>query len=877
MKKITIGILAHVDAGKTTLSEAMLYTSGNIKKLGRVDHQDAFLDTFSLEKERGITIFSKQARFEWKNVSYCLVDTPGHVDFSTEMERTLQVLDYAILVVNGTDGVQGHTETLWKLLRNYQIPTFLFVNKMDLHGKSKEELLGEIQEQFSENCISFMEADKNQSFYEEVAMCDETVLENYMEMGMITEQEIGELIRQRKLFPCFFGAALKLDGVEMFMDAMSSLVQEKTYLEKFGARIYKIARDEQNTRLTYMKITGGNLKVKESILGCSNDKNGDVVEWEEKVNQIRLYSGEKYTTVNEIYAGESCAVTGLTRTLPGQSLGADSTKIEQVLQPVLTYKVELEEGIDPIVAYRKIVILEEEDPQLHIIWNEQLKEIHMQLMGEVQIDILKEMIKERFNLLVEFGDGNIVYKETIDSVVEGVGHFEPLRHYAEVHVILEPGEQGSGMQFDVQCSEDKLDKNWQRLVYTHFEEREHIGVLTGSVLTDMKITLVAGRAHNKHTEGGDFRQATYRAIRQGLKKAKSVLLEPYYAFTLVVPAEQLGRAMNDVQRMSGAFEVPDTGQEYTVLKGKAPVSEMRDYLKEVNAYTHGKGTLTCEVAGYFPCHNQEEVIEKIGYDSESDLENPTCSVFCAHGSGFLVPWDEVEQYMHVESVLEKIEEVEEINPITSVNRSGSVEQNEAELEKIYLREFGSRKKRFDDYGNVYYSQEERKTLPKPPKEKEYAGDPKYQKKTKVSKQQNEYLLVDGYNIIFSWEELRSLARENLDAARMKLLEIMCNYQGYRGIQVIVIFDAYKVKGGMGSVEQYQNIHVVFTKEAETADMYIEKVTHEIGKKYKVTVATSDGTEQVIIMQQGAYRMSAADLKSSVDWVNEQISDHSSHI
>lgn len=877
MKKITIGILAHVDAGKTTLSEAMLYTSGNIKKLGRVDHQDAFLDTFSLEKERGITIFSKQARFEWKNVSYCLVDTPGHVDFSTEMERSLQVLDYAILVVNGTDGVQGHTETLWKLLRNYQIPTFLFVNKMDLHGKSKEELLGEIQEQFSENCISFMEADKNQSFYEEVAMCDETVLENYMEMGMITEQEIGELIRQRKLFPCFFGAALKLDGVEMFMDAMSSLVQEKTYLEKFGARIYKIARDEQNTRLTYMKITGGNLKVKESILGCSNDKNGDVVEWEEKVNQIRLYSGEKYTTVNEIYAGEICAVTGLTRTLPGQSLGADSTKIEQVLQPVLTYKVELEEGIDPIVAYRKIVILEEEDPQLHIIWNEQLKEIHMQLMGEVQIDILKEMIKERFNLLVEFGDGNIVYKETIDSVVEGVGHFEPLRHYAEVHVILEPGEQGSGMQFDVQCSEDKLDKNWQRLVYTHFEEREHIGVLTGSVLTDMKITLVAGRAHNKHTEGGDFRQATYRAIRQGLKKAKSVLLEPYYAFTLVVPAEQLGRAMNDVQRMSGAFEVPDTGQEYTVLKGKAPVSEMRDYLKEVNAYTHGKGTLTCEVAGYFPCHNQEEVIEKIGYDSESDLENPTCSVFCAHGSGFLVPWDEVEQYMHVESVLEKIEEVEEINPITSVNRSGSVEQNEAELEKIYLREFGSRKKRFDDYGNVYYSQEERKTLPKPPKEKEYAGDPKYQKKTKVSKQQNEYLLVDGYNIIFSWEELRSLARENLDAARMKLLEIMCNYQGYRGIQVIVIFDAYKVKGGMGSVEQYQNIHVVFTKEAETADMYIEKVTHEIGKKYKVTVATSDGTEQVIIMQQGAYRMSAADLKSSVDWVNEQISDHSSHI
>ena len=877
MKKITIGILAHVDAGKTTLSEAMLYTSGNIKKLGRVDHQDAFLDTFSLEKERGITIFSKQARFEWKNVSYCLVDTPGHVDFSTEMERSLQVLDYAILVVNGTDGVQGHTETLWKLLRNYQIPTFLFVNKMDLHGKSKEELLGEIQEQFSENCISFMEADKNQSFYEEVAMCDETVLENYMEMGMITEQEIGELIRQRKLFPCFFGAALKLDGVEMFMDAMSSLVQEKTYLEKFGARIYKIARDEQNTRLTYMKITGGNLKVKESILGCSNDKNGDVVEWEEKVNQIRLYSGEKYTTVNEIHAGEICAVTGLTRTLPGQSLGADSTKIEQVLQPVLTYKVELEEGIDPIVAYRKIVILEEEDPQLHIIWNEQLKEIHMQLMGEVQIDILKEMIKERFNLLVEFGDGNIVYKETIDSVVEGVGHFEPLRHYAEVHVILEPGEQGSGMQFDVQCSEDKLDKNWQRLVYTHFEEREHIGVLTGSVLTDMKITLVAGRAHNKHTEGGDFRQATYRAIRQGLKKAKSVLLEPYYAFTLVVPAEQLGRAMNDVQRMSGAFEVPDTGQEYTVLKGKAPVSEMRDYLKEVNAYTHGKGTLTCEVAGYFPCHNQEEVIEKIGYDSESDLENPTCSVFCAHGSGFLVPWDEVEQYMHVESVLEKIEEVEEINPITSVNRSGSVEQNEAELEKIYLREFGSRKKRFDDYGNVYYSQEERKTLPKPPKEKEYAGDPKYQKKTKVSKQQNEYLLVDGYNIIFSWEELRSLARENLDAARMKLLEIMCNYQGYRGIQVIVIFDAYKVKGGMGSVEQYQNIHVVFTKEAETADMYIEKVTHEIGKKYKVTVATSDGTEQVIIMQQGAYRMSAADLKSSVDWVNEQISDHSSHI
>lgn len=873
MKKITIGILAHVDAGKTTLSEAMLYTSGNIKKLGRVDHQDAFLDTFSLEKERGITIFSKQARFEWKNVSYCLVDTPGHVDFSTEMERTLQVLDYAILVVNGTDGVQGHTETLWKLLRNYQIPTFLFVNKMDLHGKSKEELLGEIQEQFSGNCISFMKEDKNESFYEEIAMCDEVVLENYMEIGMVTEQEIGELIRQRKLFPCFFGAALKLDGVEMLMDAMSSYVEEKVYPEKFGARIYKIARDEQNTRLTYMKITGGNLKVKESISGCSNDKNGNMVEWEEKVNQIRLYSGEKYTTVNEIPAGEICAVTGLTRTLPGQSLGADSTKIEQVLQPVLTYKVELEEGIDPIAAYRKIVILEEEDPQLHIIWNEQLKEIHMQLMGEVQIDILKEMIKERFDLLVEFGDGNIVYKETIDSVVEGVGHFEPLRHYAEVHVILEPGEQGSGMQFDVQCSEDKLDKNWQRLVYTHFEEREHIGVLTGSVLTDMKITLVAGRAHNKHTEGGDFRQATYRAIRQGLKKAKSVLLEPYYAFILVVPAEQVGRAMSDVQRMNGDFDVPDTGQEFAVLKGKAPVAQMRDYLKEVNAYTHGKGKLTCEVAGYFPCHNQEEIIEKIGYDSEADLENPTCSVFCAHGSGFLVPWYEVEQYMHVESVLEKAEKEEETNPIVPAKRSGSVEQNEAELEKIYLREFGSKKKRFDDYGNVYYSQEERKSLPKPPKEKEETGDPKYQKKNKTPKKQEEYLLVDGYNIIFSWEELQGLARENLDAARIKLLEIMSNYQGYRGIEVIVVFDAYKVKGGKRSIEQYKNIHVVFTKEAETADMYIEKVTHRIGKKYKVTVATSDGTEQVIIMQQGAYRMSATDLKASVNWVNQQISDY----
>lgn len=873
MKKITIGILAHVDAGKTTLSEAMLYTSGNIKKLGRVDHQDAFLDTFSLEKERGITIFSKQARFEWKNVSYCLVDTPGHVDFSTEMERTLQVLDYAILVVNGTDGVQGHTETLWKLLRNYQIPTFLFVNKMDLHGKSKEELLGEIQEQFSENCISFMEEDKNESFYEEVAMCDETVLENYMEEGIIADQEITVLINQRKLFPCFFGAALKLDGVEMLMNAMSSYVEEKVYPEKFGARIYKIARDEQNTRLTYMKITGGNLKVKESISGCSNDKNGDVVEWEEKVNQIRLYSGEKYTVVNEIHAGETCAVTGLTRTLPGQSLGADSTKIEQVLQPVLTYKVELEEGIDPIAAYRKIVILEEEDPQLHIIWNEQLKEIHMQLMGEVQIDILKEMIKERFDLFVEFEDGNIVYKETIDSVVEGVGHFEPLRHYAEVHVILEPGEQGSGMQFDVQCSEDKLDKNWQRLVYTHFEEREHIGVLTGSVLTDMKITLVAGRAHNKHTEGGDFRQATYRAIRQGLKKAKSVLLEPYYAFTLVVPSEQVGRAMNDVQRMNGDFDLPDTGQEFAVLKGKAPVAQMRDYLKEVNAYTHGKGKLTCEVAGYFPCHNQEEIIEKIGYDSEADLENPTCSVFCAHGSGFLVPWYEVEQYMHVESVLENEEEAEENNPIVPAKRSGSVEQNEAELEKIYLREFGSKKKRFDDYGNVYYSQEERKTLPKTPKEKEETGDPKYQKKNKTPKKQEEYLLVDGYNIIFSWEELQGLARENLDAARMKLLEIMSNYQGYRGIEVIVVFDAYKVKGGKGSVEQYKNIHVVFTKEAETADMYIEKVTHRIGKKYKVTVATSDGTEQVIIMQQGAYRMSATDLKASVNWVDQQISDY----
>jgi len=864
MKKLVIGILAHVDAGKTTMSEAMLYAGGTISSVGRVDHKDTFLDTDAMEKERGITIFSKQARFFWKDMDITLLDTPGHVDFSSEMERTLQVLDYAILVINGTDGVQGHTETLWKLLKRYEIPTFIFVNKMDLVHDDKNDILMKLKKRLEDEIVDFSDEawQEKDVIHEEIAMCNETALEEFMENGEVSFETLCNMVKERCLFPCLFGSALKNDGIEAFLDTMKRYTITKKYKDSFSARVFKIARDKHDERLTYLKITGGSLKVKDVL----SDKDNT---WEEKVNQIRLYSGEKFDTVNEVCAGEVCAVTGLTKTYPGEGLGEEKEKNLPVLEPVLTYRVMLEPEDNASVVYRDIKVLAEEDPQIHIVWNDKLGEIYMQLMGEVQMEIIRSVVYERFGYHISFDDGRMVYKETIKNTVEGVGHFEPLRHYAEVHLLLEPGETGSGMQFFMDCSEDELDKNWQRLIYTHLEEKEHLGVLTGFPITDMKITIIAGRAHNKHTEGGDFRQATYRAIRQGLKMAESVVLEPYYEFCLELPAEHLGRAMMDIQRMNGEFDAPDQNDETAILKGKAPVACMRGYIREVTSYTHGKGKLDLELLGYFPCHNQEEVVETIGYDSETDLENPTSSVFCAHGAGFIVPWNEVYDYMHVESPLNRQTELPEISLQAKRPSEKTLERQEADLQEIMKREFGDKKKRFDDYGNVYYSQEERKTLcpasaPKNP------GDQKYQKEPKPVKKQEEYLLVDGYNIIFSWEELNELAKDSLDGARMKLMEELCNYQGYTKQHVIVVFDAYKVKGNPGSVEKYHNIHVVFTKEAETADMYIEKVTHEIGKKHKVTVATSDGLEQVIIMQQGALRLSAKDLEKQIQWTKKQM-------
>ena len=864
MKKLVIGILAHVDAGKTTMSEAMLYAGGTISSVGRVDHKDTFLDTDAMEKERGITIFSKQARFFWKDMDITLLDTPGHVDFSSEMERTLQVLDYAILVINGTDGVQGHTETLWKLLKRYEIPTFIFVNKMDLVHDDKNDILMKLKKRLEDEIVDFSDEawQEKDVIHEEIAMCNETALEEFMENGEVFFETLCNMVKERCLFPCLFGSALKNDGIEAFLDTMKRYTITKKYKDSFSARVFKIARDKHDERLTYLKITGGSLKVKDVL----SDKDNT---WEEKVNQIRLYSGEKFDTVNEVCAGEVCAVTGLTKTYPGEGLGEEKEKNLPVLEPVLTYRVMLEPEDNASVVYRDIKVLAEEDPQIHIVWNDKLGEIYMQLMGEVQMEIIRSVVYERFGYHISFDDGRMVYKETIKNTVEGVGHFEPLRHYAEVHLLLEPGETGSGMQFFMDCSEDELDKNWQRLIYTHLEEKEHLGVLTGFPITDMKITIIAGRAHNKHTEGGDFRQATYRAIRQGLKMAESVVLEPYYEFCLELPAEHLGRAMMDIQRMNGEFDAPDQNDETAILKGKAPVACMRGYIREVTSYTHGKGKLDLELLGYFPCHNQEEVVETIGYDSETDLENPTSSVFCAHGAGFIVPWNEVYDYMHVESPLNRQTELPEISLQAKRPSEKTLERQEADLQEIMKREFGDKKKRFDDYGNVYYSQEERKTL-RPASAPKNPGDQKYQKEPKPVKKQEEYLLVDGYNIIFSWEELNELAKDSLDGARMKLMEELCNYQGYTKQHVIVVFDAYKVKGNPGSVEKYHNIHVVFTKEAETADMYIEKVTHEIGKKHKVTVATSDGLEQVIIMQQGALRLSAKDLEKQIQWTKKQM-------
>ena len=867
-KHIVTGILAHVDAGKTTLSEAILYTAGNLRKIGRVDNGDAFLDTYELERSRGITIFSKQAEVSMNEMDLTLLDTPGHVDFSAEMERTLQVLDYAVLVISGADGVQGHTLTLWSLLERYKIPTFLFINKMDQDGTQKDQLLKELQERLSSGCIDFGEKGSDE-FYEMIAMEDEALLDHYLESGEITESKIREMIAERKIFPCFFGSALKLQGVNEFLSDFAFYTEEREYPEEFGARIFKITRDENGNRLTHLKVTGGNLKVKTVI--TEND---------EKINQIRIYSGEKYETVNELQAGRICAVTGLSDTIPGQCLGAEQGGYEPVLEPVLTYQMILPEETSASVILPKLRQLEEEEPELHIIWNEELQEIQVQIMGEVQLEILKSLIKERFDVDVEFGQGNIVYKETIRSTVEGVGHFEPLRHYAEVHLLLEPAEPGSGLQIGTVCSEDTLDRNWQRLILTHLLERKHPGVLTGSEITDMKITLVKGRAHIKHTEGGDFRQATYRAVRQGLKKAESVLLEPVYAFRLEIPSESTGRALNDIQRMYGSFEPPEMEGDMTVITGTAPVVTMQDYQKEVTAYSRGRGRVFCTLKGYEPCHNAEEVIASIGYDSEADVENPTGSVFCAHGAGFVVPWNEVEDHMHLEYTLENPEE-ESDSAESAADRSGGASsvqkakkasdrvpmaaslQAAKELEEIFTRTYGKVERKRAGF--------ERRT--RPVTSSSGIGDPKYAKSNRPKEPQEEYLLVDGYNIIFAWDDLNELARYNIESARGKLMDILSNYQGYKKMTLILVFDAYKVKGNQGEVGMYHNIHVVYTKEAETADQYIEKTVHRIGHNGNVTVASSDGLEQIIIMGAGAHRLSARDLRTEIEHTNGQIREN----
>ena len=862
-EKLTLGILAHVDAGKTTLAESILYLRGSIRKIGRVDHGDAFLDNYELERSRGITIFSKQARLTLGNREVTLLDTPGHVDFSAEMERTLQVLDAAVLVISGADGVQGHVETLWKLLKYYQIPVFLFVNKMDQEGTDREKLLSQLKKRLDGNCVDFNQEETDYAaFAEEAAMSDEKLLEEYLESGSVDRKLLKKAIADRKLFPCFFGSALKIQGVEELLKGLETYASTSPYRKNFSARVYKISRDEAGNRLTHLKVTGGVLKVK---MPLTNRREGleESEIWEEKADQIRLYSGAGYQAVNEAGPGSICAVTGLSRTFAGEGLGEEAEGNLPILEPVLTYRIELPEGTNVHETFLKLLKLEEEIPELHIVWNERLGEIHAQVMGEVQIEILKSLIRDRFRLDVEFGDGNIVYKETILEPVEGVGHFEPLRHYAEVHLLLEPAERGSGLSFDTVCSEDVLDRNWQRLILTHLEEKKHLGVLTGSEITDMKITLLTGRAHIKHTEGGDFRQATYRAVRQGLRKAKSILLEPVYEYRLEVPADLVGRAMADIQRMNGKFSGPELEGEMAVLTGTAPVSAMRGYPREVTAYSRGRGRISVALSGYESCHNGEEIAALSGYDPDGDMENPTGSVFCAHGAGFVVDWDQVEDYMHLESAWgnggEKTEP--EGLPVTeSIRRQRAAEAetyaSEEELKAIFERTYGPVKKERGSFEKrVRRSSSDSVSAYRP---------------IKKEMPQEQYLLVDGYNIIFSWEDLNELSRVNMEGARSKLADLLCNYQGYRKCHVILVFDAYKVEGNHGEVVKYHNIHIVYTKEAETADQYIEKTVHAIGRKYGVTVATSDGLEQVIILGQGARRLSARGLREEIEAASTEI-------
>ena len=843
MKKLVVGILAHVDAGKTTLSEALLYTTGKVKKLGRVDNKNAFLDNYELERERGITIFSKQAVIKTENAELTLLDTPGHVDFSSETERTLQVLDYAILVISARDMVQVHTETLCKLLSRYHVPTFIFINKMDLEDTDKAVIMKNLLDNLGEGFVDFSAEDDD--FYENIALCDETSMEKYMENGSLSTEEISVLIKERKVFPCFFGSALRLFGIEEFIGGFEKYTVEPEKKEEFGAKVFKISRDPQGNRMTFMKITGGTFKVKSVVSYSEKDSSKSI---EEKANILRIYSGAKFEPVDEAPQGSVVSVLGLSKTYPGQGLGFEKGGFEPILEPVLTYRIILPNDIAPAQFLPKLKQLEDEDPQLHIVWNEPLKGIYACLMGEVQEEVLKSLVFERFGVEIGLDSGKIIYRETIAQPVEGVGHFEPLRHYAEVHLILEPGEPGSGLVFETRCSEDNLDRNWQRLILTHLEEKVHIGVLTGSPVTDMKITLVAGRAHIKHTEGGDFRQATYRALRQGLMKAQNVLLEPYYSFRLEVPAEQIGRAINDIREMEGTFSSPETKDDMVEISGRAPVSTMRSYLKDVLSYTHGRGKLVCFSDGYSPCHNAQSVIEEFGYDPCADIENTPDSVFCSHGAGINIKWNETEKHMHVSSGVDFSDGngVLMIPNVKVFHRNFSID--EKELEAIMEREFG------------------------PIRRKQYSeavmDRPKEYKPQQVKKK--DYLIVDGYNIIFTWEELSKLASENLDAARHILMDVLSNYRGYTKCELVLVFDGYKVKGNYGEKSDYHGIHVAYTKENETGDMYIEKLISEMGKNYNVKVATSDNLIQVAAVRSGVLRMSANELREEIEWVNKQI-------
>lgn len=858
MKKIVIGILAHVDSGKTTLSEALLYQSGSINKLGRVDHRDSFLDTFSLERNRGITIFSKQAVLKYKNTEFTLLDTPGHVDFSAETERTLQVLDYAVLVISATHGVQSHTQTLWKLLSKYNVPCFIFINKMDLTEGDKDHILTELKTKLSDGCVDFGCSDQKE-FYENIALCDESLLNQYYESDSLKNGDIISCIKSRKIFPCLFGSALKLEGISAFLDCLYTYTEMPKYATEFAGKVFKISEDK-GMRLTFLKVTGGSLKVKE-ILNSKKNINS------EKVNQIRIYSGEKFTATDEVFAGTVCAVTGITFTRPGDGLGTEKNTGLPMLEPVLTYRLELPDGVDNHTALEKMRILESEDPQLNVVWNERLGEIQVQLMGDIQLEILQSVIAERFGINAAFGKGNIIYKETIADTVEGIGHFEPLKHYAEVHLLMKPGKRDSGIIFKTQCREDLLDKNWQRLILTHLYEKTHIGVLTGSPITDMEITLASGKSHPKHTEGGDFRQATYRAVRQGLRSANCLLLEPVYAFSLKVPSENIGRAISDIQRMSGSFNPPETSGDYSLISGTAPVATIYDYSKEVMKYTHGRGRLMCSLKGYEPCHNAKEVIANIGYNPDADTDNPCDSVFCSHGAGYTVKWNEVKSRMHLPSALSDPKSDFENNVIkkrfSNYKNKDDLFALDKELMQIFEHTYGPIKNRSENIRQTHFTFTESANGKKAEsKKRSNASSPKYEGA--------EYLLVDGYNVIFSWDSLKKLSQDNIDGARNMLINILCNYQGYKKCEVILVFDAYKVKGNTREVEKINNINVVYTKEAETADMYIEKVSHQLAKNHKVRVVTSDALEQLIILGSGALRVSSREFLYEVRQAEEEI-------